>query len=100
MFCLTAVVMIGFKCANVMKFTLIPSRSPFDKFRDQFVNIFNRYINYFATKQSPTEHVLDLWEARHREDSAVTDLLNSLRVMGRMDAAAIIENELTLEPWL
>lgn len=60
----------------------------------------DRYINYFATKQSPTEHVLDLWEARHREDSAVTDLLNSLRVMGRMDAAAIIENELTLEPWL
>jgi len=52
-----------------------------------------RYINYFATKLSPTEHILDLWEARHREDSAVTDLMNSLRVMGRMDAATLIETQ-------
>ena len=52
-----------------------------------------RYINYFATKPSPTEHILDLWEARHREDSAITDLMNSLRVMGRMDAAGAIEKE-------
>jgi len=59
-----------------------------------------RYINYFATKLSPTEHILDLWEARHREDSAVTDLMNSLRVMGRMDAAALIENELGIASWL
>ena len=53
-----------------------------------------RYINYFATKKSPTEHILDLWEARHREKSAITDLMNSLRVMGRMDAAAVIEKDL------
>ena len=53
-----------------------------------------RYINYFATKPSPTEHILDLWEARHREESAITDLMNSLRVMGRMDAAGIIEKEM------
>ena len=57
-----------------------------------------RYINYFATKTSPTEHILDLWEARHREESALTDLMNSLRVMGRMDAAGIIEKE--MGPWL
>ncbi|XP_055875980.1 netrin receptor UNC5C-like isoform X3 [Biomphalaria glabrata] len=53
----------------------------------------DRYINYFATKSSPTEHILDLWEARHREDTAVTDLMNILRVMGRMDAAAVLEKD-------
>ncbi|GFO23590.1 netrin receptor unc5c [Plakobranchus ocellatus] len=53
----------------------------------------DRYINFFATKSSPTEHILDLWEARHREDSAVTDLMNILRVMGRMDAAAVLEKD-------
>lgn len=60
--------------------------------------VYNRYINYFATKASPTEHILDLWEARHREPTAVTDLLNHLRVMGRTDAATILEAQ--LGPWL
>jgi len=59
-----------------------------------------RYINYFATKLSPTDHILDLWEARHREDSAVVDLMNSLRVMGRMEAAAIIESQLGIASWI
>lgn len=54
----------------------------------------DRYINYFATKASPTEHILDLWEARHREPSAVNDLVNHLRVMGRSDAATILEAQL------
>ncbi|KAJ8674560.1 hypothetical protein QAD02_005822 [Eretmocerus hayati] len=58
----------------------------------------DRYINYFATKASPTEHILDLWEARHREPTAVTDLLNHLRVMGRTDAATVLEAQ--LGPWL
>ena len=57
-----------------------------------------RYINYFATKSSPTEHILDLWEAKHHEPTAVTDLLNHLRVMGRTDAATILEAQ--LGPWL
>ncbi|KAJ4438767.1 hypothetical protein ANN_14718, partial [Periplaneta americana] len=57
-----------------------------------------RYINYFATKASPTEHILDLWEARHRDATAVTDLLNILRVMGRSDAASLLEKE--LGPWI
>ncbi|XP_073992816.1 unc-5 isoform X3 [Rhodnius prolixus] len=58
----------------------------------------DRYINYFATKASPTDHILDLWEARHREPSAVTDLLNIFRVMGRSDAAVLLEKE--LGPWI
>nr|CAD7568601.1 unnamed protein product [Timema californicum] len=58
----------------------------------------SRYINYFATKASPTEHILDLWEARHQECSAVPDLLNILRVMGRFDASLLLEKE--LGPWV
>lgn len=68
-----------------------------------YIFILCRFIIYFATKQSPTEHVLNLWEARHQGESSsssVADLLNSLRVMGRMDAVAVIENGLTSEPWL
>ena len=54
----------------------------------------DRYVQYFATKPSPTEHILDLWEARHREESAITDLMNIFRVMGRMDAAAVLEKDM------
>lgn len=52
-----------------------------------------RYINYFATKPSPTEVILSLWEARSREPTAVADLLATLRLMGRTDAAQILEKE-------
>lgn len=53
-----------------------------------------RYVQYFATKPSPTEHILDLWEARHREESAITDLMNIFRVMGRLDVAAVLEKDM------
>ncbi|XP_066586154.1 netrin receptor UNC5A-like [Prorops nasuta] len=58
----------------------------------------DRYVDYFATKPSPTEHILDLWEARHREATALADLLNHLRLMGRVDAASILESR--LGPWI
>ncbi|XP_067139903.1 netrin receptor UNC5C-like isoform X2 [Centruroides vittatus] len=58
----------------------------------------DRYINFFATKPSPTEHILDLWEVRHRDPSALTDFLNLLRLMGRSDAALVVEKE--IGPWL
>ncbi|KAF0301460.1 Netrin receptor UNC5C [Amphibalanus amphitrite] len=51
----------------------------------------NRYVNYFATKKSPTEPILDLWEARHPEQSSCTELINILRIMGREDAARIVQ---------
>lgn len=65
-----------------------------------FFILIHRYIAYFATKNSPTENILDLWEARHREDTAVTDLMNILRVMGRMDAAAVLERDNGNGSWL
>ncbi|KAH0952897.1 hypothetical protein HN011_005758 [Eciton burchellii] len=58
----------------------------------------DRYVDYFATKASPTEHILDLWEARHRETTALADLLNHLRLMGRVDAANVLESR--LGPWI
>ena len=75
---------------------VVPEKGPLNG----CVCVWCRYINYFATKHSPTEHIMDLWEARHREDSAVADLMNSLRVMGRMDAAALVETQLGIASWL
>ncbi|XP_076280756.1 netrin receptor UNC5C [Lasioglossum baleicum] len=58
----------------------------------------DRYVDYFATKASPTEHILDLWEAKHQEGTALADLLNHLRLMGRVDAANVLESR--LGPWI
>ena len=56
---------------------------------------FYRQINFFASKPSPTEAILDLWEARTLiEEAPVTELTNILRAMGRQDAAVILEREL------
>lgn len=54
----------------------------------------DRYIAYFATKPSPTEHILDLWECRCREVNALGDLAQQLEAMGRMDAVAILEKSM------
>lgn len=45
------------------------------------------YLQYFATKTSPTEHLLTLWDAR--QDSLV-NLINVLNQIGRSDAACVI----------
>lgn len=52
----------------------------------------DRYINFFATKKSPTEYILDLWECRHRSTNAVADLAAVFRKIGRNDAAIIVES--------
>lgn len=52
----------------------------------------DRYINYFATKPSPTDCILDLWESRHRQSNAMTDLVQIFREMDRYDAVSILDN--------
>ena len=54
----------------------------------------HRYVTFFATRPSPTEAILHLWEARNREILAVSNLTNILRGMGRFDAAAVIEQQI------
>ena len=51
----------------------------------------NRYTNFFATQPSPTEAILNLWEARNRESTAVAGLVNTLRGMSRHDAAQVLD---------
>ncbi|KAJ6643789.1 Netrin receptor unc-5 [Pseudolycoriella hygida] len=59
----------------------------------------DRYIAYFATKPSPTEQILDLWECRNRDNNDLVKLTVFLRNMGRLDAVEILER--TLGPsWL
>lgn len=53
----------------------------------------HRYVTYFATRPSPTEAILNLWEARNRELLAVSNLSNVLRGMGRFDAANVLERD-------
>ena len=53
----------------------------------------NRYITFFGTQPSPTEAILNLWEARNRESTAVAGLVNTLRGMGRHDAAQVLDKD-------
>jgi hypothetical protein len=57
------------------------------KFELVFRNFFVRYLQYFATKSSPTEHLLTLWEARQE---SLVNMINVLNQIGRSDAASII----------
>jgi hypothetical protein len=45
------------------------------------------YLQYFATKSSPTEHLLTLWDARQE---SLVHMINVLNQIGRSDAACII----------
>ncbi|CAD5219092.1 unnamed protein product [Bursaphelenchus okinawaensis] len=58
---------------------------------------YDRYLQFFGTRPqcSATTLILDLWEsASYGSDRALFDLLQTLRVLGRPDAAAIIEEVL------
>ncbi|CAF1039259.1 unnamed protein product [Adineta ricciae] len=45
------------------------------------------YLQYFATKTSPTEHLLTLWDARQE---SFVNMINVLNQIGRSDAACVI----------
>ncbi|XP_052738335.1 netrin receptor UNC5C isoform X2 [Bicyclus anynana] len=51
----------------------------------------DRYTTWFATKSSPTEAILELWECRERGPGAVASLAGALRQMDRHDAAELLQ---------
>ncbi|CAG4976841.1 unnamed protein product [Colias eurytheme] len=51
----------------------------------------DRYTTWFATKSSPTEAILELWECRERGPGAISSLATALRQMDRHDAADLLQ---------
>ncbi|XP_045765198.1 netrin receptor UNC5B-like isoform X2 [Maniola jurtina] len=51
----------------------------------------DRYTTWFATKSSPTEAILELWECRERGPGATAGLAAALRQMDRHDAADLLQ---------
>ncbi|XP_026328375.1 netrin receptor UNC5C-like isoform X2 [Hyposmocoma kahamanoa] len=51
----------------------------------------DRYTTWFATKSSPTEAILELWECRERGAGATAALAAALRQMDRHDAADLLQ---------
>ncbi|CAG0902608.1 unnamed protein product, partial [Darwinula stevensoni] len=48
----------------------------------------DRYVEYFGAKRSPTEAILDLWEAR---GSGLNELVSAFRLMARPDCAEVLD---------
>ncbi|CAH8579828.1 unnamed protein product [Schistosoma turkestanicum] len=56
-----------------------------------------RYISYLKSQPSPTTALINLWEARNRDESSVNDLKAMFSAMDRADCANLLEIDLTTQ---